>query len=156
MTLTAVCPKAVVLLLLIRCWVLLPFWDSVIDLCFVVRYFHSCFAIILIESWLLYFVCLPGVSWLLCCSSLRCHGLSGVCDRGISWPYSLTIFFYINWIPVHSTLLNIHWISVHSTLLTIHRIPVHSTMLTIHWISVRSTKLTFYWITVYITLLTIH
>ena len=67
-----------VLLLLIRCWLLLPLWDSVIVLCFVVRYFMS----ILVlqsswwgrESWLLYFVCLPGVSWLLCGFSSRCHG----------------------------------------------------------------------------------
>ena len=43
-----------------------PLWDSVIVLCFVVRYFVS---ILLLqssqwgrESWLLCFVCLPGVS----------------------------------------------------------------------------------------------
>ena len=35
----AVRSKAVVLLLLIRCLLLLPLWRSVIDLCFVVRYF---------------------------------------------------------------------------------------------------------------------
>ena len=41
-------------------------------------------------SWLLCLVCLPGVSWLLCGSSLPCHiGLSAVCDCGISWSYSL-------------------------------------------------------------------
>ena len=33
--------QAVVLLLLIRCWLLLPLWDSVIVLYFVVRYFVS-------------------------------------------------------------------------------------------------------------------
>ena len=33
--------KAVDLLLLIRCRSLLPFWDSVIGLCFAVRYFMS-------------------------------------------------------------------------------------------------------------------
>ena len=46
-------------------------------LCFVMRYFVS----ILVlqssrwgrESWLLCYVCLPGVSWLLCGSSSRCH-----------------------------------------------------------------------------------
>ena len=36
--LAAVRFKAVVLLLLIRCSLLLPLWDSVIVLCFVVRY----------------------------------------------------------------------------------------------------------------------
>ena len=64
--LAAVRSKALVLLLLIRCLLLLPLWDSVIVLCFVVRYFVS----ILVlqssrwgrESWLLCFVCLPGVS----------------------------------------------------------------------------------------------
>ena len=39
--LAAVRSNAVVLLLLIRCWLLLPFRDSVIVLCFVVRYFES-------------------------------------------------------------------------------------------------------------------
>ena len=73
----AVRSKAVVLLLFIRCWLLLPLWDSLIVLCFVVRYIMS----ILVlqsswwgrESWLLNFVCLPGVSWLLCGCSSRCH-----------------------------------------------------------------------------------
>ena len=93
--LAAVSSKAVVLLL-IRCWLLLPLWDSVIVLCFVVRYFVS----ILVlqssgwgrESWLLYFVCLPSVSWLLCGSSSWCHEF--VCSLwcGISWSYSLNIF----------------------------------------------------------------
>ena len=39
--LVAVRSKAAVLLLLIRCWLLLPLCDSVIVLCFVVRYFVS-------------------------------------------------------------------------------------------------------------------
>ena len=73
MTLAAVHSKVMVLLLLIRCWLLLPLWDSVIVLHFVVRYFVS----ILVlqssrwggESWLLCFVCLLVVSWLLCGSS---------------------------------------------------------------------------------------
>ena len=34
---------------------------------------HSSFAIIMM-GWLLYFVCIPGVSRLLCGSSSRCHG----------------------------------------------------------------------------------
>ena len=37
----AVPPKAVVLLLLTFCLLLLPLWESVIVLCFVVRYFMS-------------------------------------------------------------------------------------------------------------------
>ena len=45
------------------------------------------------ESWLLCLICLPGVSWWLSRSSSRCHGLSAVCDCGISWSYSLTIFY---------------------------------------------------------------
>ena len=44
------------------------------------------------ESWLLCLICLPGVSWWLSGSSSRCHGVSAVCDCGISWSYSLTIF----------------------------------------------------------------
>ena len=69
----AVRSKAVVLLLL------LPLWESVIVLCFVVRYLMS----ILVlqsswwgrESWLLCLICLPGVSWWLSGSSSRCHGV---------------------------------------------------------------------------------
>ena len=37
----AVRSKAVVLLLLTFCLLLLPFWESVIVLCFVVRYYHN-------------------------------------------------------------------------------------------------------------------
>ena len=72
--------QAVVLLLLIRCWMLLPSWDSGFVLCFVVRYFVSILALQSSrwgrESWLLCFVCLPGVLWLLCGSSSRYHGLA--------------------------------------------------------------------------------
>ena len=59
--------QAVVLLLLTSCLLLLPLWESVIVLCFVVRYFMS----ILVlqsscrwgrESCLLCLICLPGVS----------------------------------------------------------------------------------------------
>ena len=45
--------------------------------CSMLLYVPSSFAIILMgkrESWLLCLVCLPGVLWLLCGSSLRCHG----------------------------------------------------------------------------------
>ena len=68
-----------VLLLLTFCLLLLPLWESVIVLCFVVRYFMS----ILVlqsswwgrESWLLRSICLPGVSWWLSGSSSGCHGV---------------------------------------------------------------------------------
>ena len=95
MALAAVRLKAVVLLLLIRCWLLLPLWEYVIVLCFVVRYFAS----ILVlqsswwrrESWLLCFVCLPGVSWLLCGSSSRCHGF--LCSLWF-WYFLITLTYY--------------------------------------------------------------
>ena len=88
--LAAVRSKAVVLLLLIRCWLLLPLWDSIILLCCVVRYF---FAIIVIGkrelvAWL---CCLPGVSWLLCDSSSRCHGL--VCSLWL-WYFLIKFTYY--------------------------------------------------------------
>ena len=66
MALAAVRSKAVALLLLIRCWLLLPLCVSVIVLCFVVRYFVSILVLQSslwgIESWLLCFVFLSGVS----------------------------------------------------------------------------------------------
>ena len=66
-----------VLLLLTFCLLLLPLWESVIVLCFVVR----CFVSVLVlhsswwgrESWLLCLICLPGVSRWLSGSSSRCH-----------------------------------------------------------------------------------
>ena len=85
------------LLLLTLCLLLLPLWDTVIVLCFVVRYFMS----ILVlqsswwgrESWLLCLICLPGVSWCLSGSSSRCHGV--VCSLW-SW-YFLIILTYNFW-----------------------------------------------------------
>ena len=92
--LPAVRSKAVVLLLLIRCWLLLPLWNYVIVLWFVVRNFMSILVLQSFwwarENWMLCFVCLPGVSWLLCGSSSRCHGF--VCSLGL-W-YFLIIFTY--------------------------------------------------------------
>ena len=87
--------KAVVLLLLTFCLLLLPLWESVIVLCFVVRYLMS----ILVlqsswwgrESWLFCFVCLPGVSWWLGGSSLRCHGV--VCGLWL-WYFQTIITYY--------------------------------------------------------------
>ena len=99
---TAVRSMALVLLLLIRCWVLLPLWDSVIVLCFAVRYFVSIQVLQSSrwgrESWLLCFICLPGVSWLLCRSSLRCHGF--VCSLWL-W-YFLIILTHNFWFIEHT------------------------------------------------------
>ena len=92
----AVNSKAVVLLLLTFCLLLLPLWESVIVLCFIVRYFMSILVLqsswFWRESWLLCLICLLGVSWWLSGSSSWCFGLSVVCDCGNSWSYSLTFF----------------------------------------------------------------
>ena len=74
---------------------LFQLWNSVIVLCFVVRYFMS----ILVlqsswwgrESWLHCFVCLPAVSWLLCGSSSRCHGF--VCSLWL-WYFLIILTIY--------------------------------------------------------------
>ena len=61
---TAACSKAVVLLLLTFCLLLLPLWEFVIVLCFVVRtlcQFRYCNHLYGEESWLLCLICLPGV-----------------------------------------------------------------------------------------------
>ena len=65
-------------------WLLLPLWDFVIVLCFVVLYFMS----ILVMQ--LCLVCRPGVSWLLSGSSSRCHGF--VCSLWLL--YFLIILTY--------------------------------------------------------------
>ena len=95
MALATVRSKAVVLLL-IQCWLLLPLWDSVIVLCFAVRY---CMSILVLqsswwerESWLLYFDCLPDVSWLLCRSSSRCNGF--VCSLWLCFFLLILTFFF--------------------------------------------------------------
>ena len=83
-------------LLLICCWLLLPLFDSVIVLCFVVRYFVS----ILVlqssrwgrESWLLCFVCLPGGLRLLWGSSSRCHGV--FCSLWLSYFLIILINYF--------------------------------------------------------------
>ena len=75
----AVRSKAVVLLLLTFCLLLLPLWESAIVLCLVVRYFMSILVLQSFwwgrESWLLCLICLPGVLWWLGGSSSRCHGV---------------------------------------------------------------------------------
>ena len=86
------------LLLLTFCLLLLPLWESVIVLCFVVRYFMS----ILVlqsswwgrESWLLCLICLPGVSWWLSGSSSRCHGV--VCGLWL-WYFLIILTYYFCW-----------------------------------------------------------
>ena len=89
------------------CSLLIPLWESVIVLCFVVRYFMS----ILVlqsswwggESWLLCFICLPGVSWWLSGSSSRCHGV--VCSLWL-WYFLiiLTYYFWLYWFLIFCAL----------------------------------------------------
>ena len=84
-----------VLLLLTFCLLLLPLWESVIVLCFVVRYFMS----ILVlqsswwgrESWLLCLICLPGVPWWMSGSSSRCHRV--VCGLWL-WYFLIILTYY--------------------------------------------------------------
>ena len=81
------------LLLLIGCWLLIPLWESLIVLCFAER---DCISILASwwdsESWLLFLVCLPSVSSLLCGSSSRCHGF--VCILWL-WFYIIILTFLI-------------------------------------------------------------
>ena len=86
--LVAVRSKAVVLLFMVRCWLLLPLWNSVIVLCFVVRYFLS---ILVLQSSQLVAL-LYGVSWLLCGSSSRCHGF--VCSLWL-WYFLIILTYYL-------------------------------------------------------------
>ena len=92
MTLAAFCIKAVGLLLLIRCWLLLivaPIvgFCSCSMFCCALLCVHSSFAIIsMVKKELVALLCLSsGVSW--CCVALihDAMGLSAVCDCGISW-----------------------------------------------------------------------
>ena len=99
-------------MLLTFCLLLLPLWESVIVLCFVVCYFKS----ILVlqsswwgsESWLLCLNCLPGVSWWLSGSSSRCHGV--VCSLWL-WYFLIILTYYfwsfLEW-PFTQILLYIH------------------------------------------------
>ena len=93
--------KAVfLLLLLIICWLLSPLWDSVIVLCFVVRYFVS--ILVLQSSWwgreragcfaLFVFLVSSG-----CCVNLLrgATGLSAVCECGSFWSYSLFCIYQL-------------------------------------------------------------
>ena len=86
--------RGLFLLMLTFCLSLLPLWESVFVLWFVVRYFMS----ILVlqsswwgrESWLLCLICLPGVSWWLSGPSSWRHGI--VC--GLWLWYLLIILTY--------------------------------------------------------------
>ena len=112
------------------CWlflfILLPLWESLAVLCFVVRYFMSILVLqsswLGRESWLLCLVCLPGVSWRLCASSSRYHGF--VCDLWL-WYFLiiLTYFFYY-------TNIQLPWCSLTPSIIylqaTKHRIQVKS------------------------------
>ena len=79
-------------------FLLLPLWESVIVLCFVVRYFMS----ILVlqsswwgrESWLLCLICLPGVLWWLSGSSSRCYRV--VCSLWL-WYFLIILIYYFLW-----------------------------------------------------------
>ena len=85
----------------VLCWLLLPLWDSVTVLFFVVRYFMSILVLQLSwwgrESWMLCLVCLLVVSWLLCGSSLWCHGF--ICSLWL-W-YFLIILTYYLWVTLN-------------------------------------------------------
>ena len=77
------------------CLLLLPLWDTVIVLCFVIRYVMSILLLQLSwwgrESWLLCLICLPGVSWWLSGSSSQCHGV--VCGLWL-WYFLIILTYY--------------------------------------------------------------
>ena len=86
---------------LLCCLLLLPLLESVIVLCFVVRYFMS---ILVLQSSLrgreirlLCLVCLPGVFWLLCCSSSWCWGF--VCSLCLRYFLIKLTFFKATHMP---------------------------------------------------------
>ena len=84
MALAALRSKVVVLILLIRCCMLLSLWDSVIVLCFVVRYF-----IYILASGLERAGCFSLFVFLVshdCCVALPhdATGLTAVCNCGIT------------------------------------------------------------------------
>ena len=86
---TVVRSKAAALSLLIQCLLLLPLWESVIVLGFVVRYFMSILVCNHLDGeeragWLAWSVLLVSRD---CCVTLPrgAMSLSAVCDCGISW-----------------------------------------------------------------------
>ena len=100
MALAAVRLKVVVLLLLIRCGLLLPLWDSVIVLGFAVRYFMSILVCNHLDGdkrtgCVAVFVLLVSPY---CCVALphNAKGLSSVCDRGIILTYYVWQQMYLH------------------------------------------------------------
>ena len=64
--------------------------------CCALLYVPSSFAIILMgkrESWLLCLVCLPGASWLVCGSSMWCHGF--VCSLWLWYILNILTYYFI-------------------------------------------------------------
>ena len=110
----AVRSKAVVLLLLTFCLLLLPLWESVIVLCFAVRYFMSILVLQLScwgrESWLLCLICLPGVSTWLSGTSSRCHGV--VCNLWL-WYFLiiLTNYFLSHCVWEWNNAMQLNWLT---------------------------------------------
>ena len=100
--------KAVVLMLLTCCLLLLPLWDSVIVQCFVVHFFMSLLVLQSSwrgrESWLFCLVCLTSVSWLLCGSSSRCHRL--VCSLWL-WYFLIILTYYFRYLSCLEGHMNI-------------------------------------------------
>ena len=160
----AVRSTAVVLLLLTFCLLLLPLWESVIVLCFVVCYFMSILELQSSwwgrKSWLLCLICLPGVSWLLSGSSSRCHGV--VCGLWL-WFFLIILTFFVvsrsRWpntqFEEYSWLV---FIINNSCLKFRHRSYIHSVRIKRHHISAESVsiepkekiqfeaRITFYWL----------
>ena len=106
---------------------LLPLWESVIVLRFVVSYFMS----ILVlqsswwgrESWLLCLICLPGVSWWLSGSSSRCHGV--VCGLWL-WYFLIILTYYCWCCQIYATLLLATFHSVTKLCKPLYRALYHS------------------------------
>ena len=90
----AVWSKAVVLLLLLSV-------PPIVGFCICYMFCCAYFAFILVlqlcrDSWLLCFFSLPGVSWLLCGSSLQCHGF--ICSLWFRYFQIIrTYSFYSTW-----------------------------------------------------------
>ena len=81
------------------CLLLLPLWESVIVLCFVVCYFMSVLVLQSSwwgrESWLLCLICFSGVSWWLSGSSSRCQGV--FCSLWL-WYFLIILTYYFWWL----------------------------------------------------------
>ena len=100
------------------CWfvfdLLLPLWVSVIVLCFVVRYVVSILVLQSSRSWLLCFVCLPGVSWLLSswCLMIVVFLVShDCCLPGVSWVLSSWCLMIVVFLVSHDCCLpGVSWL----------------------------------------------